>query len=153
MSEYHTDVEMLEVDLQNKWNDVTADSDEILLRLQTLRPEEESMQVVVSDTYSEEDFDSTLLGVGKEFLAAEESKNSGKKNRGCYKAYTEEQIAEFVNLIRAEEQRQIPETSKEKKKSGRKPKFNEEYTKHLVKFMDERPTAVLEDINQTLGEI
>jgi transposase len=32
-------------------------------------------------------------------LAAEESKNSGKKNRGCYKAYTEEQIAEFVNLV------------------------------------------------------
>jgi predicted transcriptional regulator len=44
---------------------------------------------------------STLLCLlfAKNFLAAEESKSSGKRKRGRYSAYTDEQIAKFINFI------------------------------------------------------
>ena len=53
--------------------------------------------------------------------------------------------SDYYQKHRVEQQLQIPENNKEKKKTGHKPKLNEEHTKHLVKSIGERPTAVVEN--------
>lgn len=96
---------------------------------------------------------------------------------GCYTVYTDEQIVKFVNLVnngmsqrkavekmhikqrtasnhyqiyRAEEHRKIPESSKQKKKAGRKPRIQRRTYKASCKVYGKGPTAVLKDIQSDL---
>jgi hypothetical protein len=47
--------------------------------------------------------------------------------------------SDYYRRCRAEQQRQFPEISKETTKANGKYKLNEAHTKHLIKFIEERP--------------
>ncbi|KAG0176235.1 hypothetical protein DFQ29_006394, partial [Apophysomyces sp. BC1021] len=172
----YMETERLHDTLNAQWSDGMSDDQEgLCLTLLNYSNNEEEEDIDRDEESDQESEDGLMVNLG-EALALAESSPAPKGRRGAYRQYNDDQLAQLLHLVTAcgvtaaAAGRQVgikertaqnyvkmyyanQKESHEKEKAlkrGPKPKLTAAHSQHMIKYVDENPTSILEDVKKDL---